>query len=214
MSKQHARAERASAARRAVGQRPAGSHAPATHPLVAIQRQIGNAQVARMIADIRREGIPEEEEPLQMKRDPQIQRKASGGVEVGAEGGPISGELSGRIQSLRGGGAPLAAQARQRMEQALGSSFADVRVHTGGEAASISRRIGALAFTTGSDVFFGHEASPTDDNLLAHELTHVVQQRGAAPTAGPLTVGAADDSHEQQAEAVAADVASRQRRQP
>ena len=65
----------------------------------------------------------------------------------------------------------------------------------------------SLAFTTGNDIFFGEGASPSDRGLLAHELTHVAQQRGMTG-GGPLTVGPADDAYEAEAEARAAAVSS------
>lgn len=89
------------------------------------------------------------------------------------------------------------------MEQQLGASFEDVRVHTGTESHALNRSISAQAFTTGSDIFLGPGASPSDHQLMAHELTHVVQQRSMAAS-GPMTVGPAGDSYEQQADAVAA----------
>jgi hypothetical protein len=68
------------------------------------------------------------------------------------------------------------------MESRMGADFRDVRVHTGGEAAQLNRSIGARAFTQGNDVYFGAgEYSPETDSgqhLLAHELTHTVQQSG------------------------------------
>jgi hypothetical protein len=60
------------------------------------------------------------------------------------------------------------------MERAFGADFSDVRVHEGAEAAAT----GALAYTQGSDVHFGAGVNPMagEQNLLGHELTHVVQQ--------------------------------------
>lgn len=76
-----------------------------------------------------------------------------------------------------GAGQPLQAAVRQKMEAAFGTSFADVRVHVGPQAPAI----GAVAFTQGSNVYFapGQYAPQTarGQQLLAHELAHVVQQR-------------------------------------
>ncbi len=81
-------------------------------------------------------------------------------------------------------GAPLAAPLRDDLEGQLGGTFADVQVHTDGAAATASDRLGANAFTLGSHVFFGAGAYDPDSaqgrRLLAHELTHVAQQAGAA----------------------------------
>ena len=122
--------------------------------------------------------------------------------EVGPQGGPLPDELARQVDSMRGAGAPLNGQARFEMESAFGESLHDVRLHTGDDADELNRRIGANAFTTGSDIFFRSEADPGDSRLLAHELTHVIQQRGAPPS-GPLSVGPADDSHEQEAHSTA-----------
>jgi hypothetical protein len=79
-----------------------------------------------------------------------------------------------------GGGRPLDAGVRERMETGFGSSFSGVRIHADGEAARLSDLVNARAFTHGSDVFFGGgEYAPgtaAGDRLLAHELAHTLQQ--------------------------------------
>jgi hypothetical protein len=86
---------------------------------------------------------------------------------------------------LQSPGTALEAEIRSYFEPRLGHDFSNVRVHTDAKAAQSARAINALAYTTGRDVVFGagHYAPATDHGkrLLAHELTHVVQQ-GAAPT--------------------------------
>lgn len=76
-----------------------------------------------------------------------------------------------------GGGQPLPSDVRQKMESFFGASFADVRVHVGPQASSI----GALAFTQGSNLYFAqgqyNPNTPQGQQILGHELTHVVQQR-------------------------------------
>src|SRR5262249_43935202 len=115
--------------------------------------------------------------------------------------------LSGRINSRRGGGAALDEGTRATMEGSFGTSFQDVRVHTDAESDALNRSISAKAFTTGSDIFFRKDTSPGDHSLLAHEMTHVVQQRSSSHS-GPMTVGPAGDSHEQHADATASAVTS------
>jgi hypothetical protein len=92
------------------------------------------------------------------------------------------------------------------MEGAFSHNFGDVRVHSGTEADALARSVGAIAFTTGSDIFFRNgaysEGSSGGKHVLAHELTHVVQQRGMS-VSGPATVGAADDAYEMEAESTA-----------
>jgi hypothetical protein len=161
-----------------------------THPLLGLQQTIGNAQVARLVAQ--RAMAEQDEEELQMKRD------------VGAEGGSLSEGAAGQLQALRGGGHPLDAALRSRMEAAMGTSFGDVRVHTGTQADTLNRGMGARAFTSGSDVVLRNDQSAADTHLLAHELTHVVQQRSMASDAGSgIQVRPAGDSYEQAADATA-----------
>ena len=158
------------------------------------------------------EGVQEEEEEVQMKRE----GAAGDGVHapVGLEGGPLHPAIAERIQAKRGGGSPLDAAVRTSMESTLGTSLSDVKVHADTEADALNRSVSAVAFTTGSDIFFKqgayNPASGEGQQLLAHELTHVVQQRsmgGSSGSGGGLTVGPAGDSYEQQADATAAAVA-------
>jgi outer membrane protein OmpA-like peptidoglycan-associated protein len=84
-------------------------------------------------------------------------------------------------------GHPLDDTTRTTMESSLGHDLGAVRIHTGAEAADSSRAVGARAYTTGADVVFGAgEYAPSTaegEHLLAHELTHVVQQSAAPPQA-------------------------------
>jgi Domain of unknown function (DUF4157) len=102
-----------------------------------------------------------------------------------AQGQPVGGMaatqyLESSINRARGGGQPLEAGLQQTMGQAMGVDFSGVRVHTDHQADQLNRSIQAKAFTTGKDVFFGQGAyrpgSPSGQELIAHELTHVAQQ--------------------------------------
>ena len=83
---------------------------------------------------------------------------------------------------LHSPGQPLAAETRAFMEPRFGHDFSNVRVHTDAKAAESARAVNALAYTVGRDVVFGTGSyipgTITGDRLLAHELTHVVQQKG------------------------------------
>jgi hypothetical protein len=89
-----------------------------------------------------------------------------------------------RIESAQTGGTPLESSARRSLEQAFGADFSAVRLHTGPEARLLSRQINATAFTVGSDIFFRDSppdmSSAAGQHLLAHELTHTVQQRASS----------------------------------
>ncbi len=109
------------------------------------------------------------------------------GPEIGAEGGELGTDLTGRLRQSAGGGQQLAPSVRQPMEAAFGADFSGVRVHTDSDLAP---RIGATAFTHGQDIHFAPgQYRPTDRAgtwLLSHELTHVVQQRPGRHVA-PIT---------------------------
>jgi len=117
-------------------------------------------------------GCEEEEEPLSLK--------ASGGC----GGSDVMSCVESHINALKGSGQPLSPSSRGFFEPRFGADFSQVRVHAGSDAAAIATEINAKAFTTGNDIFFntGQYSPGTSGgkSLLAHELTHVVQQ-GAAP---------------------------------
>ena len=96
----------------------------------------------------------------------------------GSEHGPAIADYIQRA----GDGKSLNADTREAMESRLGNDFSDVRVHSDEEAAGAASALNAEAFTVGKDVFFGAGKYRGDsaDPLLAHELTHVAQQRGGA----------------------------------
>lgn len=81
------------------------------------------------------------------------------------------------------GGSPLVARSRAFFENRMGWNFGDVRVHTDTQAASSAHALGARAFTIGNDIAFAQgeyrPGTPSGDRLLAHELTHVIQQSGS-----------------------------------
>ncbi len=120
---------------------------------------------------IQREEMPEDDEAL----PPTIQRfaESSGGIAA-------TPDLEASIQQARGGGQPLPEQVRKPMEQAIGADFSGVRVHDNPASHQLNESIQAKAFTTGRDIFFQQgmytPGSRSGNELLAHELTHVVQQ--------------------------------------
>lgn len=125
-------------------------------------------------------------------------------------GGRVHPDVEQAIGARRGSGRSLDPPTRARVSEALGDPLADVRVHDDSEAAQLARSVEARAFTTGADVYFAdgeyRPGTAEGDKLLAHELTHVVQQRGA-PTSGPLTVSEPGDAFEREADDAANDIA-------
>ena len=109
----------------------------------------------------------------------------------------------------KGPGMPLLGEVQSHIESHLGTDLSGVRVHTDDNATGAADAMGARAFTHGSDVFLGSGERPGDMGLMAHELTHVVQQGGAAPRAqAKLTVGGESTPEEREADEVAARVTS------
>ena len=104
-------------------------------------------------------------------------------------------------------GAPVEPAVRAEMEDALGADFSGVRVHSDQAAGEASSALRARAFTYGPNIFLGRGETQLNISLLAHELTHVVQQRATGPAVRrQATVGPASDAAEVQAEAIAQDV--------
>lgn len=102
--------------------------------------------------------------------------------EAGDHTPELSADAHRQIIALRGGGSPLPDSARAFFEPRFDCDFSDVRVHTDGRAAELARGMNALAFTIERDVAFAAGQYAPDSvegrKLLAHELTHVVQQSG------------------------------------
>ncbi|MEQ8756593.1 MAG: DUF4157 domain-containing protein [Coleofasciculus sp. G1-WW12-02] len=91
--------------------------------------------------------------------------------------------LEQEIEQKRGSGQPISNKIRQPMEQAFGADFSQVQIHTDSKSNKLNESIQAKAFTTGTDIFFKQGEYQPDNQpgqeLLAHELAHVVQQNGS-----------------------------------
>jgi len=163
-----------------------------------LQRQFGNRYVQRVVA---------------------LARSAE-------SDGNVMPDVERAIESSRGGGQSLDRGVQAQMGQALNADFSGVRVHTDAGADGLNQSLSARAFTTGRDIYFRqgeyNPGSSSGRELLAHELTHVVQQNpdkvqtksdddascacGAAPAPGPqmkLSVSQPGDQYEQEADRVA-----------
>lgn len=160
---------------------------PDPHSLAALQQQVGNRAVQRLV----------------------------GPRGAGQEAFTLDEHTTERIQQEQGSGQAIEPGVRAEMSAGLGYDLDEVRVHTGSPADSLSRQVSARAFTTGNDIFFRDgEYAPetgTGRELLAHELTHVIDQNEGAvggSSGGGMTVHAPDDVHERRADAVARQVAA------
>lgn len=157
-------------------------HAPrAVHSeasLLHLQRTAGNAGVVQMLAD--------EQAQAQEQDQPS----------------PVHDVIG------KGGGAPLDDSTRATMESNFGQDFSDVRIHTDSRASASAESVGANAYTVGNDMVFrsGHfdSSSPSGQRTIAHELTHVVQQRSGpvdgTEAAGGIRLSDPDDSFERAAD--------------
>jgi hypothetical protein len=119
--------------------------------------------------------------------------------------GEVHPAVQSEISASRGGGSSLDGGVADRFAESLGN-LSDVRVHTDENADRLTRSVSARAFATGTDVYFARgeytPGSAEGDRLIAHELAHVVQQRGA-PQGGPLSVSEPGDAVEAEADSVA-----------
>jgi len=102
------------------------------------------------------------------------------GAAVGAEGGPAPADVARRVAEP-GAGRPLPAAMRDFMEPRFGRDFSTVRIHDSSDDRRAAHRIGARAFTHREHVWIGPDESASDRKLMAHELTHVVQQTAPGP---------------------------------
>ena len=128
-----------------------------------------------------------DEDAMPLQRQPEEDEETEGVVARAASGDALAvdGPVEEGIRGLRGNGSALPSAVRTGMESRVGFEFDAVRVHTDSNAGHLARAVNARAFTVGSDIVFGSgEYSPESKDgqkLLAHELTHVVQQTGPAP---------------------------------
>jgi Domain of unknown function (DUF4157) len=111
-------------------------------------------------------------------------------------------------ETIRSSSQPLDSGTRSFMEPRFGYDFSAVRVHTEPEAAQSAKRMGALAYTLGSDLVFGPEQHAPEtrsgQRLIAHELAHVAQQNaGAAKTATPIPMASVSAAQETEADRAA-----------
>jgi Domain of unknown function (DUF4157)/Protein of unknown function (DUF3238) len=185
--------------------------------LLGLQRTRGNRYVSRLLGRAA------------------LQRKCACGSQAG--GGACAacseGETALRRRAARGGdgaratagvppvvhevlaspGRPLEDGAREYMEERFGVDFGHVRVHTGTKAEESARAVSALAYTVGRDIVFGaggyDTATSAGRQLLAHELTHTLQQGGGVQRhAGPFSISDPHDAAEMEADEVAAHIES------
>jgi hypothetical protein len=189
--------------------------------ILRLQRLAGNNAVQRLL---QREPSGDEDEvqakPLSGSLGPALQREAAEEDDEVQTKRAAAGEsfapgegFEARLDAQQGSGQPLPAVTREFMESRFGVDFGAVRLHGDSAAAQLNREVQAQAFTHGSDIYLGEGKSDLGSDqgkqLLAHELTHVVQQTGGVQRAASgrrLVVGAANDPAEQEADQMAEQV--------
>jgi Domain of unknown function (DUF4157) len=154
----------------------------AKEEMAPLQRKpLPNAAAARISARsdaMARSAFADEPAVLQrqeIEEDEMLQTKAAAGVVP-----TMAPDLEAGIHALRGRGQPLSAAERAFFEPRFGHDFSQVRLHTDARATALARAVEARAFTVGTDIVFGAgqyaQGSEVGKKLLAHELTHTVQQ--------------------------------------
>lgn len=122
------------------------------------------------------------------RRDETLQRKAEGQPNVASS-------VAADLQNSMASGSPLPPSVRRFMEPRFRANFSTVKVHTGDRAAKLNRQLNAQAFAMGNHIFFGKDQFKPDTQdgkeLIAHELTHTIQQ-GVVAQPGPAIQRSAD----------------------
>ena len=146
--------------------------------------ELAHSPKAQSAPELQRKCCQNEEEekiqpkPLSDSITPLVQAKS--GTEPQNE---VSQPLHNRIYRSQGRGKKIDTQAQSFMENRFGADFSQVRVHTGSNAIQMNQQLNAQAFTLGSDIYFNEgKYAPSNRSgqyLLAHELTHILQQTGA-----------------------------------
>ena len=152
-----------------------------------VARQVVTASESQEKMQARRKGMDKETLALRHRpRESELvlrRNDNSARLQVGLEGGDVGPDIAQSIEGARGRGQPLPDGWRTSMEDAFGLDYSAVRVHAGAQADALNRLMNARAFTTGQDIFFKEGeydlGSSAGREVLAHELTHVVQQNGA-----------------------------------
>jgi hypothetical protein len=199
-----------------------GSKASSVDRILYLQRTIGNQAVSRLIrskavqaklrigqpGDVYEQEADRVADEVMRMPEPEMQRQVEEEEEeeemLQAKSredstSEVSYGLESQINAIKGGGRPLAKSERAYFEPRFGTDFSLVRVHTGAQAAESARAVNAKAYTIGQDVTFGvgqyTPGTSEGRRLIAHELTHVVQQGGKSVFTHKKSLNAKDENH-------------------
>lgn len=145
--------------------------------------QANEKELALVSPKIARSEVDEPEVKTK-RQDPQISRKANASVNMGAN-------VQADIQRATANGSPLPLSVRRFMEPRFGADFSAIKIHTDSRSAKLNRRLSARAFAYTNHIFFGDSQFAPDSQdgkrLIAHELTHTIQQGAAQQRSAPTT---------------------------
>ena len=145
-------------------------------PIQKAEKKEEERPVQKAEAEENKEVQPKHEEEEKNEHPPIMHKKKEGN-------GPDRGsDISDKIKKTKGKGQPMSEKTTRQMEQAFGTDFSNVTIHTDEQAASLNKDMHSIAFTNGSDIYFAegqyNPDSSSGKTLLAHELTHVIQKTG------------------------------------
>ena len=140
------------------------------------------------------------EDEIQAKEEDEIQAKEDEKelqMSAAADANPSdTSNLESTLNSSKSGGTPLSGKVKTEMESGIGADFSNVRIHNDSNAVQMNKQLGAQAFATGNNIYFNegkyNPNSQDGKHLLAHELTHTVQQ-GAAIRKKPEPISPAPE---------------------
>lgn len=157
--------------------------------------------------ELQMQPIEEEEEEIQMTKDSSLLqkkcerckreekrekelRKKSNGESKGPDNYTVPDHIASQLKVSQNHGSPLDSVTQKEMSYKMGRDFSDVQIHDNAQSVQISKELGAKAFTYGSNIYFNRSEynpqSSAGKRLLAHELTHVMQQTGGAKSGAVL----------------------------
>lgn len=142
---------------------------PAEKEAEAVSRQVTSGEDAPAISRLASSNV----QTLPAEEKEELARAERKGVDNDADANTAS---AGHAISHKGAGNPVNSSLREKLEPRMGADLSTARVHQDHNANKAAEAINARAFTHGNDVFLGRGESETDTHLMAHELTHVVQQ--------------------------------------
>ena len=175
-----------------------------SNPLLALQRGVGNRALGQVLAKAQRKlAVGHVADPAELEADrvaAQVVAALGGGHttscgsgcshdagadagaepavrrKIGAEGGALDQADEQTLTAATRGGDALPERTRTEMEGAFGADFGGVKVHTDATAAALAGSMSARAFTVGAHIFLGKGETTSGRSLMAHELTHTIQQ--------------------------------------